>query len=107
MLIACPPLNMRYYICSSRGYLSKVMQLKWHTWAWALVLCSRACVLGHSILLPIPTPQFCLLPQTRGKVLSSGTVAPPPGLTPTPPDLFFPSQALYSSIKNEKLQWAM
>lgn len=31
----------------------------------------------------------------------------PPGLTHVLPDLFLPPQALYSSIKNEKLQWAM
>lgn len=82
------------------------MQLKWQTWAWVLVPCSRACQSLHPAAHP--HPQFCLLPQTWREGSELWHWCPsPPGLTPHPLGLFLPLQALYSSIKNEKLQWAM
>lgn len=110
-LIACPTLNTYYHVCSPHGSLPKVMQLKWQSWARVLILCSRACVLGCYTLLP-PSPQHSSVssPKLGGRALTLALAYMmhcPHRIDPNLPDLFLPSQALYSSIKNEKLQWAM
>lgn len=54
MLMAFPSSNT-WNCVLPHGYLLKAIQLKRQSWARVLVLCSRACVLGHYSLLPSPS----------------------------------------------------